>query len=159
VRGVLAAAPRLSRCAAVFGALSATRTLGWRFSLCFSKMAVMPAETFELSRGLIMVIVSGKLSHEELIASQAAAIEVMKRHDKVRLLCLVEDFEGWEQTERWGDLSFQEANDERFEKMALVGDPKWKTLVLTFVGAGLRVFPIRYFAHGEVGKAREWLRS
>ncbi len=119
----------------------------------------MPAETLELPNGLIMILISGKLAYDELTASQAEALRIMKQHDKVRLLCLVEDFQGWEKTEKWNDLAFQEENDARIEKMALVGDAKWKDMALAFVAAGLREFPIEYFSHGEVAKARTWLRS
>jgi hypothetical protein len=117
------------------------------------------AELFELSGAVIMIIVSGKLTFEELTELQDTAKTILQKHDTVRILALAEDFQGWEKSEGWGDLDFQQENDAKIERMALVGDPKWKELLLAFVGRGFREFPIEYFAHGEVAKARAWLRA
>ena len=119
----------------------------------------MAAELFELSGALLMLIVSGKLSHAELTGMQREAARALQKHAKARILVLAEDFQGWEREGDWSDLSFQEQNDAKIERMALVGDKRWKELALAFVGQGLREFPIEYFEHGEVAKARAWLRA
>jgi hypothetical protein len=118
----------------------------------------MAAELIELSGGLLMFIVSGKLGQAELAEAQRASAKTLRAHAKVRLLVLAENFEGWESGD-WADMSFQEENDTKIECMAIVGDKRWKELVLAFVGQGLREFPIQYFEHGEVAKARAWLRE
>jgi hypothetical protein len=119
----------------------------------------MGAELIELSGGFLMFIVNGKLSHAELVEAQRAAAALLQKHRRVRILALAEDFQGWESGGDWGDLSFQEEHDSQIECMALVGDKKWKELALAFVGRGFREFPIEYFEHGEVAKARAWLRA
>lgn len=116
----------------------------------------MPVEFIELSRNVIMLIVSGQLSQPELAEAQAAAAKAMAKLDKARIVVIAEDFEGWQKGGDWGDMSFQIENDSKIERMALVGDKKWKELVLAFVGQGLREFPIEYFDRGEMAKARAW---
>jgi hypothetical protein len=117
----------------------------------------MAIELMELSRDILMLIVSGKLTHQELSEAQHAGETLLHGKNKTRLLVVAEDFEGWERSGDWGDLAFQEANDAKIECMALVGDRKWKELVLAFVGQGFREFPIEYFEHGQMSKARRWL--
>lgn len=119
----------------------------------------MAIELIELSGGLLMLIVSEKLSQPELAEMQRETEKVLQKHAKVRILVVAENFQGWEKGGDWGDLSFQERNDSKIECMALVGDRRWKELVLAFVGQGLREFPIEYFEHGELAKARAWLRA
>ena len=119
----------------------------------------MSAELLELSGNVLMLIVSGKLSYVELKDFQTQASALFKKHDKVRILVLAEDFQGWEREGDWGDMSFQEEHDDKVERMAIVGDSKWKELVLAFVGQGFREFPIEYFEHGQVSKARAWLHA
>lgn len=119
----------------------------------------MAAELIELSGGLLMLIVSDKLSQAELSEVQRETSKLLQKYDKARILVLAENFQGWEKGGEWADFSFQEQNDAKIECMALVGDKRWKELVLAFVGQGLREFPIEYFEHGEVAKARAWLKQ
>jgi SpoIIAA-like len=119
----------------------------------------MAGELIELSGGLLMLIVSEKLSQAELTELQREAEKVLQKHDKARILVVAENFQGWERGADWADFSFQEKNDSKIECMALVGDKRWKELALAFVGQGLREFPIEYFEHGELAKARAWLKA
>ena len=90
---------------------------------------------------------------------QAGWEKVLQKHAKARILVVAENFQGWEKGGEWADFSFQEKNDTKIECMAIVGDKRWKELVLAFVGQGLREFPIEYFEHGELAKARAWLKA
>ena len=116
----------------------------------------MPVELTELSSNAIMLTVRGRLTEAELSEAQRAGTKAMASMDRVRIVVIVEDFEGWQKGAEWNDMSFQMENDSKIERMALVGDRKWKELVLAFVGEGLREFPIEYFAHGQMAEARAW---
>ena len=43
--------------------------------------------------------------------------------------------------------------------MAIIGDKRWEELAMIFVASGLRIFPIEYFATGELDMARDWLKT
>ena len=117
----------------------------------------MSAEFTNYTDGILSARISGKLTHAELVALQHAASDLIKLEGKVRLLVMVEDFQGWERGGDWGDLSFQSEHDAHIEKMAIVGDRKWQDLALLFASKGLRKFPIEYYESGELAKARAWL--
>ena len=117
----------------------------------------MSAEFTNYTDGILSARISGKLTHTELVALQHAASDLIKLEGKVRLLVMVEDFQGWERGGDWGDLSFQSEHDAHIEKMAIVGDRKWQDLALLFASKGLRKFPIEYYESGELAKARAWL--
>jgi hypothetical protein len=117
----------------------------------------MGIELFELSGNVLMVVVSGQLKQPELAEVQQAASTIIRIRDKVRMLVIAEDFQGWNSEDDWGDLSFQDENDAKIERIAIVGDREWKDLAITFAGRGFRDFPIEFFEHGQMAKARAWL--
>src|SRR5512140_3630859 len=117
----------------------------------------MSAEITECTDGILSARISGKLTHAELVALQHAASDLIKQKGKVRLLVMVENFQGWERGGDWGDLSFQSEHDAHIERMAIVGDRKWQDLALLFASKGLRKFPIEYYEPGDLAEARAWL--
>lgn len=77
-----------------------------------------------------------KIDHDRMIG---AAREVIVREGKVGVLTILDGFQGWERHEGWGDVSFMMGDGENIEKMAIVGDEKWRDDALVFTAAGLAV--------------------
>lgn len=117
----------------------------------------MSAEIISHFNGIVTNRVSGLLTQAELSAVQQEVLAIIGREGGIRLLILAEDFQGWDKAGDWEDVSFQSQSDPYINKMALVGDKKWKDLALMFTGKGFREFPIEYFEPHEVEKARAWL--
>ena len=116
----------------------------------------MPAEIVEVVDGIVTLSISGKLTQAELGAAQQALSAIIRQQGNVRILARAEQFAGWER-DQWDDFSFQAEHDDDIEKIAIVGEEKWKQLTLVFTAQGLRKFPIRYFLATELEKARGWL--
>ena len=79
------------------------------------------------------------------------------RVGKVRLLLVLRDFNGWERGADWGDLRFYEAFGQDVERIAIVGDEKWRDQVRLFILADVRQSPVRFFPSGQIDQARAWL--
>ena len=92
--------------------------------------------------GLLVLRVSGELKKSELDAVQSEFVEKSAGGGTVKLLVLLENFTGWERGEQWGDTDFFFSHRNDFEKIAVVGDPRWEAQVLAFAGAGLRKGPV-----------------
>lgn len=108
--------------------------------------------------GIWVLRIFGALRKEELDAVQAAGVKGMGTNEDARVLVIVEDdFCGWVGDEVWGDMTFFVRHGDRIEKIAIVGDPKWKTRMLMFTGAGLRRAPVKYFTQDQLPEARAWL--
>lgn len=101
--------------------------------------------------------VTGRMSHDELVVAQQTAADILRVHGGSRVLLVAEDFQGWERGGDWGDLSGQMELDAFAQRIAIVGDRKWKDLALLFAGKGIRHVAIEYFLPPEVEKARAWL--
>jgi stage II sporulation SpoAA-like protein len=104
---------------------------------------------------LLVVRIHGLLRVPDIEESQRAAAKLIREVGKVTLLVLLDDFQGWEPGEGWGDVSFLMEHDDDIEKMAIVGQEKWREQVLVFAGVGIRRSPVRYFNDSE--SARAWL--
>lgn len=117
----------------------------------------MSAGIVNTANGIITVKISGKLRQPELAAMEKTAVEIFHQQGKMRILILAEDFQGWERGGDWGNLSFMRENDQHMERIAIVGDGKWKDLTLIFAGKNYRECPVEYFLPEEVGQAQAWL--
>lgn len=117
----------------------------------------MSAEIISFSDNTLTLKISGKLGESELRTVQSTAATLIQQHGAVRVLVLAEGFQGWESKGDWGDLWFQNENDQHIAKLAMVGEQKWEELSLVFTAKGMRPFPIEYFAPNEEALARAWL--
>ena len=101
--------------------------------------------------------VTGKLQLEEFATAQQKCEDIIKRVGHIKILVLTENFEGWEESEGWGDWSFASRNDPYIKKIAIVVDEKWKDLIYLFSGKDLRPVPIEIFKPEKELQARKWL--
>lgn len=93
----------------------------------------MPVELREESDGRILNIkMSGKLAKEDYKQFVPEVDRLIKRHGKIRVLCRMHDFHGWEMGALWEDVKFDVKHFAHIERLALVGDTKWE--------AGMAVF-------------------
>lgn len=117
----------------------------------------MPASMRHESDNLYRVHISGVLSKTELENAQAVAAQEIKRLGKIKLLVILEHFQGWERGADWGDVTFFTIHDQDIERIAIVGDEKWRDQALAFAGAGIRKAAVQLFLPTESARARAWL--
>ena len=117
----------------------------------------MPASIQHESENLFRVRISGVLRQAELKNVQAVAAREIGRLGTIKLLFILEEFEGWERDADWGDLAFYVAHDKDIEKIAIVGEEKWRDHGMAFAGAGIRKAVVRFFPPAEGASARAWL--
>ena len=102
---------------------------------------------------------SGLLRKADLDRSQVELAAEMHRVGSVRLLCVLQDFQGWEPHSGWNDLTFYVKHGGAIDRIAIVGDEQWRTEALMFAAAGLRRGPVQYFTDSELAAARTWLAA
>ncbi|MEN8261432.1 MAG: STAS/SEC14 domain-containing protein [Pseudomonadota bacterium] len=116
--------------------------------------------TIERETGNVYVIkVSGRLVKADMERFQGIAKAEIRKIAKIKMLIITENFSGWERGVEWGDVSFMIEHDADIEKIAIVGEEKWRSEMLMFLGAGLRSAPVEFFTLTEVEMARAWLNS
>jgi len=87
------------------------------------------------------------LKRSEFDTEQSALAHKIEHGSKPRLLVILENFEGWERGADWGnDLDFLFCIAVKFQKIAIVAEPRWETVALAFAGAGVRRAPVKFFS-------------
>jgi hypothetical protein len=117
----------------------------------------MPCDIVERANGRLTIQISGILKRAELARAEQIAIEEMQSGHTLRLLFLTADFQGWDNRDDWGDVSFQSQYDSQIEKIAIVCETAWQEQAEAFVGKGIRSMDIRCFAPSQVQLARAWI--
>src|SRR5262245_59708626 len=119
----------------------------------------MPVELIDASGKLLQIKIRGllqKADHERMIQIAKVA---NAREGIIRALMLAEGFEGWERHVEWGDVSFMMGDGQHIEKMAIVGDEKWRDDALAFTAKGFRPTAIEFFPTSRLHEARTWLNG
>ena len=117
----------------------------------------MAHEILSIESGLIRARVSGVMDVSDQEALQRAAVGLIQKGQKVRLLVSLESFLGWARKDNWDDIGFLVQHGDAIEKMAIVGEPRWRDEVYLFVGKGFRSTDIQYFADGSLDAAEFWV--
>lgn len=106
-----------------------------------------------------MLTVTGLLRKPEFDDAQRQMLGIMRQDatDTVRVLVVLEAFEGWEPDARWSDLTFYVSHGDALERIAIVGDERWRDQALMFAAADLRKGPVEFFAPARLAEARAWL--
>jgi hypothetical protein len=118
----------------------------------------MSAEIVSNSGGILTARISGRFTQPEFAALQASAKASIREQGQVSFLVVIEDFQGWRDSDDWSDVSFMD-NDPYIRKMAIMGEKQWQDLALIFAASWVRKFPIEYFPPGELERARAWLAA
>jgi hypothetical protein len=108
---------------------------------------------------LFRLDVRGSLRKADLERTQKDLLAHMARVGPVKILFVLEDFEGWQSGDNWSDLSFYIMHGDSIQRIAIVGDERWRSEALMFAGADLRRAPVQFFPAASVADARAWLAA
>ena len=108
---------------------------------------------------LLVISVSGAFTEADLEACQKETIQLIEEAGRIKTLILLSNFQGWEKSKAWGSVAFMNTFGEKVDKMAFVGDMKWRDEVFSFTGKDLRPTQIEYFDAAAESLARDWLKD
>jgi hypothetical protein len=117
----------------------------------------MPVEIIDASGKLLEAkvwAVLRKIDYDQMVQ---AAKESIAREGKICILIFLEAFGGWEWRADWGDVTFITEHSKDIEKIAIVGDEKWKDDAFAFTAKGFRSTAIEFFTPSRLEEARAWL--
>ena len=104
----------------------------------------------------VEIVLKGRVSREEFDALAARLEAFIGRHGRIRVLEIVEDFEGMDASALWHDIKFSLRHLKDFSRCAIVTHPGtrhlWSSLVAPFMSC-----EVEHFAPGEEDAARDWL--
>ncbi len=121
----------------------------------------MPMTLEQEAGNVFRVEMRGLLRKADLDRCQAQLAAEMSRLGPVRLLFVLDGFEGWEPRDNWSDLTFYAKYGDSIDRIAIVGDERWRSEALMFAGAELRRGPVEFFdgSSSDARDARAWLTT
>ncbi len=119
----------------------------------------MACKILRIEDGLIYARLTGVMRLVDQIALQNIARQVIETGKRVRLLAVLEEFQGWHKGDDWSDVGFLVEYGDDIAKMAIVGDPDRRDEVFAFVGKGLRATEIEFFPSDRLKEAEFWVRA
>ncbi len=109
-----------------------------------------------VSDKLIEVRLSGKLTREAYEAFVPATEEYIQQRGKVRMLVIMEGFQGWESGAAWEDTKFAYRHFRDIERLVMVGESQWEKWMTTFCRP-FTMAKVKYFDVSEIDQARQWI--
>jgi hypothetical protein len=103
--------------------------------------------------------ISGVLTRAEFARSEDELKTELSRVGSVRLLCVLKGFQGWDSGADWANLGFYTRHGNAIDRIAIVGDERWRDLSLMFASADLRKGPVEFFTEDAIDQARTWLSA
>lgn len=107
--------------------------------------------------GVIYIRISNIMTVADQQALDGWIKRVMDAGEKVSVLAVLENFEGWEKSAH-DDLQFALEYSSRVFRSAVVGDEQWRDQALMYLGKGFRKTEIEYFPTGSLEAAKVWIR-
>ncbi|MEO6422861.1 MAG: STAS/SEC14 domain-containing protein [Candidatus Nitrotoga sp.] len=83
---------------------------------------------------------------------------LVRLHGKLRLLFVMNDFDGWDAGAAWEGFKFGIEHFADIEWLAMVGETKWQHGMATFCKP-FTTATVRYFDRTDAVEARMWLRA
>ena len=110
------------------------------------------------ANNLLEVKLTGKLTKELYEELEPVVAKQVEEFGKLKLLVIMQDFEGWTCGALWEDTKFDLKHWRDFEKLALVGDKKWEQGMAAFCKPFTSA-KIQYFDLSKLSDAESWVRE
>jgi len=107
---------------------------------------------------IFAVRVSGRLTHQEYQEFLPELENLIKRYGSISVLIELDNFEGAELVAMKDDFNFGMENQEKFEKIAVVGDKAWERWAVA-LGKPFVEAQVKYYDKRDMNEAWDWLRS
>jgi len=142
-----------------FRQIDAGRAVGTVPALTRRQQACMPITLHHESNNTCRLDITGQLTRADWRQCESALVSELQRVGSVKLLCVLKEFQGWEPTEDWNNLAFYVQHGDAIERIAIVGQERWRDLALMFAAADLRKGPVEFFPEHDLIQARAWLSA
>ncbi len=117
----------------------------------------MPIDLQHEGGNILRIELRGTMRQAEFARCQEQVLHEVSRVGPVRLLFTLDGFDGWDSQDNWHDLGFFVRHGDAIERIAIVGDERWRDLALMFAAADLRKAPVEFFSTQDLVNARSWL--
>ena len=110
------------------------------------------------SENVVTTKASGKLNQYDFEKIHPLIHSILEKGLKVRWYFEMNDFQGWHIEGLWKDFSKDVDHEKEYEKIALVGEKKWRKWATQFMKPFCNA-EIKYFGPDQKQEAKIWIES
>jgi len=112
------------------------------------------------ANNLFVIRSTGVLERGEADAIKKQVVSFIKRHGRATGLIIIDEaFQSLSAFASWDDDEDDEFIQKHIDRLAIVGDLRWRDSAMLFFLNGFVPFSIEYFKAGQETFARAWLRN
>jgi hypothetical protein len=119
----------------------------------------MPITMHREHDGVYRLDVRRLLRQVDLVRAEDLLFAEITHVGRVKLLVVLDEFEGWERQGNWDHAAFYAAHGDDITRIAIVGPERWRLDMLMFAAAGIRRAPVEYFPEDATADALAWLSA
>ncbi|EAQ81136.1 SpoIIAA family protein [Blastopirellula marina] len=119
-------------------------------------MTIEIAENYEAD--LLQVTASGKLTSADYATFVPAVEGMIEEVGRVRILFVMDQFEGWDAGAAWEDTKFAVEHYHHIRKVALIGESSWEKW-MAVICKPFTAAEIHFFGPDQRAEAFEWLED
>ena len=112
----------------------------------------------ETSQNIVYTTAEKELTDEDYDRLIPLLKEKLENYAKLRWYFEMHNFEGWSPAAALRDLKFDFANNDKMEKVAMVGDSKWEE-GLTKIMKPFAKAEVKFFSLDEKEEAQRWIKK
>jgi hypothetical protein len=109
-------------------------------------------------KGIIEIIVDGKITQEDFYNCKKPIEETIKRHGRIKILEQIRELPGFDPSFVWEGIKFDIKHMKDISHCAVVSDKGWVGPFAKAAGVFISC-KIRVFGLNELNEARKWLES
>lgn len=109
--------------------------------------------------GVLKFTIYSEITKSDFSSIKERIEKYLDIHKKVNVLLELVDFKGWEKSVDWSENAFVFGHENEIDKVAIIGEPGWKEMVMVFIGEPFVETEIRYFSIEELKEANKWINS
>lgn len=107
---------------------------------------------------IVYMVAKGKLDDDDYDKILPLLRQKIEDHGKVSWYFQMEDFKGWSFNAFWRDIQFDVKNNNKMERIAIVGENKWQEAMTDFMKPFADA-EIKYFDEDKAAEAKEWIEA
>lgn len=107
----------------------------------------------------IWMKINGQVSVADYDKLQSLILSSLAEYNDCQILIILNNFKGWSKDDKWDEILFMQEHQDKVQKIAIVGDEKWKDEVFMFTGKPFRKTEIEFFPENQLNQAKQWLST
>jgi hypothetical protein len=118
----------------------------------------VPLEFRESMGNIVIVRATGRLTKQDHAQFAERMELVIERWGRLRMMFVMEDFDGWDPASAWEELKFELKHRRNLKRVAVVGEKTWERWAARFSELFTGT-DVKFYDSSQADEAHAWIES